>query len=300
MKNLLRFQVFFLLLLFFSCKPKNAGKDLFVPGFSSLNTDLKNVRPDTAKNEIFYGVLTPVEICSIFNRLALSYNSTALNPVSNKDFYISSSKAALNEGIYGVDFGYLKMFGLGQEMIFYMEAISDISNKLGIPDNLFSEPMKLIQNDMAEPDTIMVLMNKSYRNIEDHLRRNGRESTAALIVIGGYVEALYIATQLIYDPENPDTEVVQKIAEQKYTLASLLTYIKNYYDDPVVGYYAKKLGYLKKYFDSFDIYFKKGDLEIISSRQILRSSDISMIVSIETMNKIREYTAKIRTEIVIL
>lgn len=300
MKNLLRFQVFFLLLLFFSCKPKNAGKDLFVPGFSSLNTDLKNVRPDTAKNEIFYGVLTPVEICSIFNRLALSYNSTALNPVSNKDFYISSSKAALNEGIYGVDFGYLKMFGLGQEMIYYMEAISDISNKLGIPDNLFSEPMKLIQNDMAEPDTIMVLMNKSYRNIEDHLRRNGRESTAALIVIGGYVEALYIATQLIYDPENPDTEVVQKIAEQKYTLASLLTYIKNYYDDPVVGYYAKKLGYLKKYFDSFDIYFKKGDLEIISSRQILRSSDISMIVSIETMNKIREYTAKIRTEIVIL
>jgi hypothetical protein len=164
------------------------------------------------------------------------------------------------------------MFGLGQEMIYYMVTIRNMSNKLGIPDDLLTEPMKRVSNDMADPDTIMVLMNKSFNNIEEHLRESGRESTAALMVMGGWVEALYVATQLVYNPANPDPAVIQKIAEQKYTLNSLLSFMKNYYDDPVVVYYTKKLKYLKHYFDTFDIYFKKGDLEIDTTRQTLRAS----------------------------
>jgi hypothetical protein len=151
---------------------------------------------------------------------------------------------------------------------------------------------------MADPDTIMVLMNKSFNNIEEHLRESGRESTAALMVMGGWVEALYVATQLVYNPANPDPAVIQKIAEQKYTLNSLLSFMKNYYDDPVVVYYTKKLKYLKHYFDTFDIYFKKGDLEIDTTRQTLRASGSQISVSVETLNKIRDYTAKLRTEMV--
>ena len=86
---------------------------------------------------------------------------------------------------------------------------------------------------------------------------NGQESTAGLMMMGGWVEALYIATQMVYDEKNPDPEVVESIAEQKYTLVSLLSYMKNYYDDPMVVYYTKKLLFLQKYFDSFEILFQK-------------------------------------------
>jgi hypothetical protein len=141
-------------------------------------------------------------------------------------------------------------------------------------------------------------MESAYTGIEDHLRLSGRESTAGLMVMGGWVEAMYIATQLVYNPVNPDPEVVQKIAEQKYTLTSLLSFMKNYYDDPVVVYYTKKLKYLKNYFDSFEIYFEKGDLEIDTTKQVLRSSGARMTVSVETLNKIRDYVAKLRTEMV--
>ena len=51
---------------------------------------------------------------------------------------LSSSEASINTGIYGVDFGYLKMFGIGQEMIDYMVTIRDMSNKLGIPDSFLT------------------------------------------------------------------------------------------------------------------------------------------------------------------
>ena len=298
MKSLLSSLIIFLLLFTFSCKPGLKEKDAFEPVFSTYKTDPNGPKAPVEKNEIFYGLLTPVEICAIFNRLGVPYNTATLNPTSNRNQYLSSSKASINTGIYGVDFGYLKMFGIGQEMIDYMVTIRDMSNKLGIPDSFLTEPIRRIQGDMSEPDTIMSLMNDAYTKMEDHLRAGGRESTAGLMVMGGWVEAMFIATQLVYNPAKPDPEVVQKIAEQKYTLITLLSFMKNYYDDPVVVYYTKKLKYLKNYFDTFDIYFKKGDLEIDRSKQVFRSSGSEMTVTVETLNKIRDYISRLRTEMV--
>jgi len=294
----LPYLIIILLLFSFSCKSELKENDTFKPVFSTYKTDPSIPEDQIVKIEIFYGLLTPVEICTIFNRLGVPYNNATLNPLSNRDLYLSSSKASINTGIYGVDFGYLKMFGIGQEMINYMITIRDMSNKLGIPDSYLTEPIKRIQSDMSEPDTILFLMNGAFTRMEDHLRTGGRESSAGLMVMGGWVEAMFIATQLTYNSSNPDPEVVQKIAEQKYTLTTLLSFMKNYYDDPVVVYYTKKLKFLKNYFDSFDIYFKKGDLEIDNAKQILRSSGSEMTVTVETLNKIRDYVAKLRTEMV--
>ena len=280
-----------------SCKEKPKEKESFEPSFSTYRNNADSADA-ASKNEIFYGILTPVEISSIFNRLGVPYSEAALNPISNSDLYLSNSKAAINTGIYGVDFGYLKIFGIGQEMINYMVTIREMSNKLGIPDKYLTEPIRKMQSDMGNADTIMKLMNEAYNNMENHLRSGGRESTAGLMVLGGWVEAMYISTQLVYDPENPDPEVIQKIAEQKYTLTTLLSFLKNYYDDPVVVYYTKKLKFLKHHFDTFDIYFRKGDLEIDRAKQVFRSSGSEMTVTIETLNKIRDYIALLRSEMV--
>jgi hypothetical protein len=298
MKKIHFYLLIFILLFISSCKSRPNEKDTFVPVFSTYKADSTKTNLPAEKNEIFYGILTPVEICAIFNRLKVPYNNATLNPTSNSDKYLSSSKAAINTGIYGVDFGYLKMFGIGKELIDDIMTINDMSNKLGIPDNLLADPIRRVHNDISEPDTVVELMNRAFTKMENHLRADGRESTAGLMVMGGWVEAMFIATQLVYDPSNPDPEVVQKIAEQKYTLTSLLSFMKNYYDDPVVVFYTKKLKFLKNYFDTFDIYFKKGDLEIDTTRQVFRSSGTEMNITVETLNNIRNYISKLRTEIV--
>lgn len=286
-----------LLITVCSCR-QPVHEKVFVPSFTTYRTDSLSTAAPIKKNEIFYGTLTPVEICSIFDRLGVPHNNAALNPTSNSDMYLSSSKASLNAGIYGVDFGYLKLFGVGQEMINYAVTIREMSHKLGIPDEYLNSTMRVLQGDVPDPDTILAFMNKAFTGMEDHLRLSGRESTAGLMVMGGWIEAMYIATQLVYDPLNPDPEVVERIAEQKYTLNSLLSFVKNYYDDPVVVYYSKKLKYLNNYFDSFDIYFRKGDLEIDTIKKVFRASGSEMNVTVETLNDIRDYVAKLRSEIV--
>jgi hypothetical protein len=298
MKNCLPVLTTLLIVLLYSCKPQHKENDTFKPVFSTYRTDSTGVIIPAEKKEIHYGILTPLEVCSMFNRLGLQYNSAALNPASRSELYLSSSKAALNTGVYGVDFGYTKMFGIGQEMIGYMMTIRDMCNKLGIPDNYITDPIRKIQSEDSDADSILNLMNFAYKSMEDHLRESGRESTAGLMVTGGWVEAMYIVTQLLYDPANPDPEVVQKIAEQKYTLTTLLSFMKNYYDDPIVVYYTKKLKYLKNYFDTFDIYFKQGDLEIDESKQVFRSTGSEMTITVETLNKIRDYVSQMRAEMV--
>src|SRR5665647_3419806 len=298
MKILFSSLVILLLLFTYSCRHEQKDKETFIPVFSTYKTDSTGTAVPAAKNEIFYGILTPIEICAIFNRLNIPYNKASLNLITNRDLYLSSSKAAVNTGIYGVDFGYLKLFGIGQELIDYMVTIREMSNKLGIPDSYLTEPIKKVESDISEPDTILYLMNDAFLKMEAHLREGGRESTAGLMVMGGWVEAMFISTQLVYNPQKPDPEVIQRIAQQKYTLTTLLSFLKNYYDDPVVVYYSKKLKYLKNYFDSFDIYFKKGDLEIDTAKQVFRSTASKMTVTVETLNKIRDYVAKLRTEMV--
>ena len=81
------------------------------------------------------------------------------------------------------------MFGLSQQMIDYLMTIKELSYKLGIPDKYLMDPIKKIESDISSPDTIMTLVNKSYTDIENHLRKEGRESTAGLMLMGGWVEA---------------------------------------------------------------------------------------------------------------
>jgi hypothetical protein len=298
MKILLPLVIISLFLITESCNKRPPVPDTFTPSFSTLRSDSSMTDTPVTKDETYYGLLTPVEICVIFNRLGVPYNSSALNPTSNSNLYLSSSSTSINTGIYGVDFGYLKIFGIGQDVLNYMNTIREMSNKLGIPDKLLLQPIKRVDSDLGDPDTITSLMKTAYSDIENYLRQSGRESAAGLMVMGGWVEAMFIATHLVYNPANPDAEVVQKIAEQKYTLKSLLSFMKNYYDDPVVVYYTKKLKFLNNYFDTFDIYFKKGDLEIDTARQVIRSSGTRMTVTVETLNNIRDYIAKLRTEMV--
>lgn len=170
MKSFLHFWIVLLFLFTSSCSHKAEKKDTFRPSFSSYKSDSTATKSAAAKYEIFYGLLTPVEICSIFNRLGISYSQATLNPISNSDQYLSISKASINTGIYGVDFGYLKIFGIGQEMINYMVTIRSMSNKLGIPDKFLTEPIRRIHSDISDPDTIMSLMNDAYYKMEDHLR----------------------------------------------------------------------------------------------------------------------------------
>ncbi len=85
--------IIFILFLSVSCRQAVKEKDSFKPVFSTYKSDTSKNHLPLQKNEIFYGILTPVEMCAIFNRLGITYNNATLNPISNRDLYLSSLKS---------------------------------------------------------------------------------------------------------------------------------------------------------------------------------------------------------------
>jgi len=278
-----------------SCKRTDKGTRTPVPVFS---TYIPESTGDTTKiREIYYGLLTPVEVCNIFERLGIHYNDTIILPTENRDLYMSSYKAAMNLGVYGVDMGYIKLFGVNRQTMSYFNTLQVLSRRLNMPDSFLSDAIKSLDPEMSNPDSVTRLMNDAYSKIDSHLRQEGNEGTLGLMLMGGWIEAMYLATQLAYDPVNPDPQVVGKIAEQKYSLLSLLSFMKNYYSDPMVVFYTKKLKYLNRWFDKFEIYYQPGDVKIDTLRQVITTSGSEMTVTVETLNEIRDYVAKLRAEI---
>lgn len=278
-----------------SCRRADKGTKTPAPVFS---TYIPKSPGDTVKiREIYYGLLTPVEVCNIFERLGIHYNDTIILPPENRDLYMSSYKAAMNLGVYGVDMGYIKLFGVNRQTMSYFTTLQTLSRRLNMPDSFINHAIKSLDPEMSNPDSVTRLMNDAYANIDSHLRQDGNEGTLGLMLMGGWIEAMYLATQLAYDPKNPDPQVVGKIAEQKYSLLSLLSYMKNYYSDPMVVFYTKKLKYLNRWFDKFEIYYQPGDVKVDTLRQVITTSGTEMTVTVETLNEIRDYIAKLRAEV---
>jgi oxalate decarboxylase/phosphoglucose isomerase-like protein (cupin superfamily) len=65
----------------------------------------------------------------------------------------------------------------------------------------------------------------------------------------------------------------------------------------MVVFYTKKLKYLNRWFDTFEIYYQKGDVRIDTTRQVITTSGTEMTVTVGTLNEIRDYIAKLRAEI---
>lgn len=278
-----------------SCNRAEKGSGIPPPVFSTHHPET----PEDTTNfrEIYYGLMSPVEVCNIFERLDIPYNDTILIAPENKDLYMSSYKAAMNLGVYGVDMGYMKIFGINRQLVRYFNTIETLSERLNMPDTFLADAIRGLDADINNADSVTWLMNDTYAKIDKHLRQEGSEGTLGLMLMGGWIEAMYLATQLAYDPKNPDPQVVGKISEQKYSLYSLLSFMKNYYDDPMVVFYTKKLKYLNRWFDTFEIYYQPGDVSVDTLRQVITTTGTEMTVTVGTLNEIRDYVARLRAEI---
>ena len=278
-----------------SCRRTEKGSHITAPVFSTYHPESPD---DTSKiREIYYGLLTPAEVCNIFERLGIPFNDTIILQTENQDLYMSSYKAAMNLGVYGVDMGYMKLFGINWQTISYFNTIKTLSERLNMPDEFLAKAIKGVDPEMSNADSLTSLMTEAYQKIDDHLRQEGSEGTLGLMLMGGWIEAMYLASQLAYNPAKPDPEVVGKLAEQKYSLMSLLSFMKNYYDDPMVVFYTKKLKYLNRWFDTFEIYYRPGEVSVDTLRQVIKTKGTEMDVTVETLNDIRDYVARLRKEI---
>ncbi len=121
-----------------SCQPRQERKQQFVDKDLESLDEISDQIEELVEDEksIFYGLYSPFEVSQIFERIGAVYTPQILNPVRKSSQYSSSSKIALNLGVYGVDLSYIKMFNQPQDALNYMLVINKLARELGIPEEI--------------------------------------------------------------------------------------------------------------------------------------------------------------------
>ncbi len=245
---------------------------------------------------VVYNIPSPTETVSILKRAGATYVFDYPNDPLNADDYQTLSKQSLNMGVYGADLTYATAFNKTTETSFYLSCVTKIGRKLGVEQVFNDDLNERIQDNVENRDSMQVIVNETFWELDAYLKEQGRENISSLVVAGGWIESIYLAVQFVKtNPENE--EMRQRVAEQKYSLDNLIGLIKNYKNKAGVEEILASLLDLKEGFDQIKEIKSpnKGNTEDDS---ILIGNEITLVISEEVMKDIIEQVEEIRSEIV--
>ena len=164
---------------------------------------------------------SPMMIASMVKSAESKYDNTLLNPTANVSKYTEAMKQALNLGVYGADLGYITMYENTPDALEYYKIVNNLADGLKITSSFDENLMKRFSDNVANKDSMMVLVGEAYQRSDNFLRESQQEHIAALILAGGWIESMHFA--LATYAKNPtNNDIAVRIGEQKNTSAGLV------------------------------------------------------------------------------
>jgi hypothetical protein len=205
---------------------KKKGSELSENFNAELDDDLVE-KINTAK-KIFYSLPSPLETAMLIKTANATYDESLLNPVSNADNYNTNMEMALNLGIYSTDLSYASLFDQTQATLNYINAAKKMADGLEILDAIDEQTIQRLEENINNRDIIIDIISETLLNSSSFLEDRGLQATSAIILVGGWIEGLYIATNLV--PENADlssNKLVERIVDQKLSLDIVINLLEN-------------------------------------------------------------------------
>lgn len=186
-------------------------------------------------SETFFQVPSPGEMLTFIKMVGGKNNKniTFLNPPSNEKNYTDVKLKALNFGIYSCDLSYCSIFEIGSESLKYFKTVKMMGDQIGVSTAIKPEVLKRLESNISSPDSLAVITDDVYFSSFEALEDSKQGPTLALVVAGGWLESIYIAINLAkYEANSP---VIERLADQKYTLENLIEFLKKHESDPSVS-----------------------------------------------------------------
>jgi hypothetical protein len=189
------------------------------------------------------------------------------------------------------------MFDQHQRSVAYLASINKLADELGIPRQIYGNVMDNLELFVSNPDSLSSVATRLYSATDDYLRKDGQEGAASLVAMGGWIEAMFIATQ-IYENDPGNIALQDKIAEQKYSLNSLIVLMNNYQADLDLAEYLLMLKNLRRTYDQFQLYYKSGDVLVDTSSKTISAEGYYLNVTPAQMHEISTKISNLRNLII--
>ncbi|MFY9310060.1 MAG: hypothetical protein WAQ28_13520 [Bacteroidia bacterium] len=176
--------------------------------------------------KIFSSIPSQTETTEMLENAGARYNAKALNPIENVSKYSTNKAKALNLGIYGIDLGVTNIFDQTQESVLYLKCTNQMAKSLGI-SGAFDENMSArLDANSDNKDSLLAIITDSYRTADSHLQENGQPGISTLMVVGAWIEGMYIASQIATETKNE--AIINRIGKEKTNLNDLIGLLESY------------------------------------------------------------------------
>jgi len=215
LKNVLAIAITF---TFFACgSDQTSDTDQNLTDTTKVDSSAKG----NASQKIFYGLPSPIQLGKMLQKSGASYDKKMLSSADDITKYTSSNSKALNLGVYGADLSYSAIFGQNQETMNYLNGCKKLAEQLNITGSFSNEMMKRMETNVSKKDSILPLISEVFLNSDEALQANAQSNISILVLAGGFIEGLYVATQVSKTVKN-NKDIITRIAELKGALNNLI------------------------------------------------------------------------------
>lgn len=207
---------------------------------------------DDAK-KIFYSMPSPLETAMLIRSAGAQYDAELLNSVDNVQNYTTNKSMALNLGIYTCDLSFASLYDQTQASISYMGAAKKMADGLGILDAIDEKTIEDLEENINNRERIMDIVSETFLNSSAFLKENDRAALSAIVLVGGWMEGLYIATELVNRGTFEDNKLVVRIVDQKLSLEIVMKLLEQNQSNPDVAGLIEEINELKVIFDQIKI-----------------------------------------------
>ncbi len=249
---------------------------------------------------IFYSLPSPLETAMLIKRAGASYDAALLNNIENLSRYNTNLKMALNLGVYSADMSYTSLFDQTQNTLMYMGVARKLAEQLGVIGAIDETTIRRLEENMNNREVVMDIISETFMNSNAYLNENNRPAIAVMVLVGGWIEGLYIATQLTNGNMENNPRLVDRIVYQKLSLQTVISLLENHQENKDVKYIIGKMGELKSIFDEIRIVnTSKVEAETIPEKQMtIIRSEAETFMSKDIFERLVKKVLEIRNEFI--
>jgi len=266
---------------------------------SLVNTNKTSKVSPEVLNKILKSLPSPVEMTSIIHQTNAKFDKSLINPKDNVSGYTSSYKKSINLGIYGTDLGYMNIYEETILSMSYLDGIKSLANDLKIGQFFNMSIIGRMVSNKNNIDSLMYISTSSFDKMSMYLNDQNRAHIGSLILLGGWIEGLYLYTQTA--KSNPSKDLRDRICEQKIAINDIMILLSVYEKNPTFKELITDINGIKALFDKVTITYKPGEpkVEIVDGMMQIEDTTESVIeVSDETFQKLISEIEIIRNKLI--
>lgn len=276
---------------------------------TKLNMKLNN---EMVKNveDVIITLPSPLELSSLLKKSKANFNKTVLNNPKDYDKYTDAFHQSVAMGAYGANLGYVSYYNQTDEATAYLTSINKLGTSLNILGAFEADLLTRVEGNISNQDSLLYIITEQFDAAESYLKSVQRADAATGILAGGWIEGLYIATQI--NKTTPNDLIKERVGETKLSLNSLLQLLESFKTDPNFGALDIQLRDLRIIYEDVKITYgptpdapaatskpktADGKPDLNQAVTVTSGSTSTVQMSDETLKKITDKIAEIRTSL---